>query len=265
MVEIIRRENHQQIYVQLSEIIKSKIENKEWGVGFQIPTEGELCKMYGVSRVTVRAAILELVREGYLIRQQGKGTFVQKQISDNLRMLTSFSELMLEPEVVFSTEVLARTTMMPVGNISTLLNTLPDNQVIYIKRITVVDNKPTIIQEVYIPLHICPQLLEEDLVHNSLFGLFKKYKIDITRIRNYFGVTYLRPEEAELFGLAEGSPTLLLNQLFFSGEIPIMYTRSIKRSDSFGFAIEFKKVLSMKGGIMLNRETLNNRTKENMD
>lgn len=241
MAEFIHREYPQKLYYQLCEIIKKKIEDKEWDIGFQIPTEEELCKMYGVSRVTVRAAISELVREGYLFRQQGKGTFVRKQISDELLMLASFRELMLEPGIPFSTEVLAHTTMMPVGNISNLLNSPPDKHVIYIKRSTVVENKPIIMQEVYIPLQICPVLLEEDVVHNSLFGLFKKYKIDITRIRNYFGVTYLSPEEADLFGLAEGSPTLLLNQLFFSGETPIMYTRSIKRSDSFGFAIEFKK------------------------
>jgi DNA-binding GntR family transcriptional regulator len=76
---------------------------------------------------------------------------------------------------------------------------------------------------------------------NSLFGLFKKYKIEITRVRNYFGITYLSAEEARAFNLTEGSPTLLLNQLFFLGETPIMYIRSVKRHDSFGFAIEFKK------------------------
>jgi DNA-binding GntR family transcriptional regulator len=84
-------------------------------------------------------------------------------------------------------------------------------------------------------------LLNEDIVNNSLLGLFKKHKIEITRIKNYFGTTYLSAEEADIFGLTEGSPTLLLNQLFFSGETPIMYIRSIKRADSFGFAIEFKK------------------------
>ena len=48
-------------------------------------------------------------------------------------------------------------------------------------------------------------------------------------------------EEAQAFNLTEGSPTLLLNQLFFSKETPVMYIRSVKRQDSFGFAIEFKK------------------------
>ncbi|MDI6889574.1 MAG: GntR family transcriptional regulator [Thermodesulfovibrionales bacterium] len=241
MEELIRRENYQKLYVQLCEIMKRKIENKEWDVGFQIPTEEELCKIYGVSRATVRTAISELVREGYLTRQQGKGTFVKKQMSDELIMSTSFRELMLEQGISFSTEVLAHTTMMPMDNLITLLDCPADKHVIYIKRTTIVEGRPIMVQEIYIPFHICPPLLEEDIVNNSLFGLFKKHKVDITRIRNYFGITYLSPEEAQVFSLAEGSSTLLLNQLFFSGETPVMYTRSIKRSDSFGFSIEFKK------------------------
>jgi len=241
MKESINRDNHQKLYYQLYEIIKKNIEDKEWGVGSQIPTEDELCKMYDVSRATVRAAVLELVREGYLFRQQGKGTFVQQVVSNKLVMLASFRELMLEPAVEFSTEVRIQTTMMPIGTIGNMLNISLDKHIIYIKRITVVDGKPVIIQEIHIPLHICPDLLHENVAVNSLFGLFKKYKIEITRVRNYFGITYLSAEEAQAFNLTEGSPTLLLNQLFFLGETPIMYIRSVKRHDSFGFAIEFKK------------------------
>lgn len=241
MAELIHREYPQKLYFQLCEIIKGKIERNEWEVGSQIPTEEDLCKIYNVSRATVRAAISELVREGYLFRQQGKGTFVRKQVADELIMLASFRELMLEPGIKFSSDVLAHTTMMPVGNISKLLNIPSDKHIIYIKRKTIVEDKPVILQEIYIPLQICPVFLEEDIVNNSLLGLFKKHKIEITRIKNYFGTTYLSAEEAKIFGLTEGSPTLLLNQLFFSGETPIMYIRSIKRSDSFGFSIEFKK------------------------
>src|SRR4030067_3604610 len=115
MKESINRDNHQKLYYQLYEIIKKNIEDKEWGVCSQIPTEDELCKMYDVSRATVRSAIAELVREGYLYRQQGKGTFVKQVVSDILVMLTSFRELMLEPEVEFSTDVRVQTTMMPIG------------------------------------------------------------------------------------------------------------------------------------------------------
>ncbi len=241
MEELVSRDNLQKLYLQLCEIIKRKIESKEWSVGSQIPTEYDLCKRYGLSRATVRTAVLELVRQGYLIRKQGKGTFVRKLMSDELIMRMSFRELMLEPGVNFSTEVLVQTTMMPVGNIGNLLNIPFDKHIIYIKRITAVDDKPVIIQEVHIPLFIFPQLLDENMAVNSLLGLFKKHKIEITRIQNYFGVVYLSSEEGNVFGLTEGSPTLLLSQLFFSGETPVMYIRSVKRPDCFGFSIEFKK------------------------
>jgi GntR family transcriptional regulator len=241
MKELIHREDHQKLYVQLIDILKKKIETGEWDVGFQIPTEEDLCQTYGVSRATVRSAIAELVRDGYLFRQQGKGTFVKQVVSNKLVMLTSFRELMLEPGVEFSTEVRIQTTMMPLGTIGNLLNISLDKHIIYIKRITVVDGKPIIIQEIHIPLYICPDLLHENVAVNSLFGLFKRYKIEVTRVRNYFGIAYLSAEEARAFKLTEGAPTLLLNQLFFSGETPVMYIRSVKRHDSFGFAIEFKK------------------------
>lgn len=221
--------------------MKKKIEKNEWELGSQIPTEEELCKIYGVSRSTVRTAISELVREGYLTRQQGKGTFVKKQMSDELSMLTSFRELMLEPGISFSTKILAQTTMMPTGDLSTILNIPPDKHSIYIKRVTIVEGRPLIIQELYIPIYVCPQLLEENIVNNSLFGLFKKYKINITLIKNNFGITHVSPGDAKLFSLAKGSPVLLLEQIFFSGETQVMYMRSVKRPDSFGLSIEFKK------------------------
>jgi GntR family transcriptional regulator len=241
MAEIINREYPHRLYFQLCEIMKKKIEKNEWELDAQIPTEEELCKIYSVSRSTVRTAISELVREGYLTRQQGKGTFVKKQMSDELSMLTSFRELMLEPGISFSTKILSQTTMMPIGNLSAILNIPPDKHTIYIKRLTVVGDKPVMIQEIYIPLYVCPQLLKEDIVDNSLFGIFRKCKINISLIKNNFGITYVSPTDAKLFGLAKGSPVLLLEQIFFSGETQVMYMRSLKKPDTFGLSIEFKK------------------------
>src|SRR4030065_1216714 len=70
------RESRQKLYVQMYSIITQKIEKNEWPAGTQIPTEDELCTSYNVSKATVRMAIAELVKNGYLKKQQGKGTFV---------------------------------------------------------------------------------------------------------------------------------------------------------------------------------------------
>ncbi|HEX8948461.1 MAG TPA: GntR family transcriptional regulator, partial [Dissulfurispiraceae bacterium] len=74
--ETVDRGSQQKLYVQMCAIVRGKIEKGEWAPGTQIPTEDELCRTYDVSKATVRIAISELVRDGYLKRIQGKGTFV---------------------------------------------------------------------------------------------------------------------------------------------------------------------------------------------
>ncbi len=239
----IDREKTQKLYVQLFEILKKKIEEGEWAVGTQIPTEEDLCKTYEVSKATVRLAILELVRQGYLTRQQGKGTFVCKRIiPEGLTMLTSFKELMLEAGVCFSTKVLAQTVMMPIDDIDVKLNVPEDKHIIYIKRLRTVDDEPVLLQEAYIPYHVCPQLLAEDVAGNSLFDLFeKKFGLPITRVKDNIEVITCKSDECNVLGLPEGSPALLLDQHFYSGDTQIMYMRSIKRPERFRFTIEFEK------------------------
>jgi len=242
-MNLIDREDHQKLYLQLYEILKRKIENNEWSVGSQIPTEEDLCKLFNVSRATVRTAVMELVRQGYLKRQQGKGTFVFKNIvSEGLTMLTNFRELLFEEGLAFSTTALARTVMMPIDDLDTKLDISRDKHIIYIKRLHLIDNEPVLLQESYIPYHICPLLLEEDIEQQSIFDLFeKKYGIKITKVKTYLEITYLKADEARLVGLPESSAAILSNQYFYSGETLIMYTRSIKRTDRFKFFMELER------------------------
>ena len=242
-MELIDREDHHKLYFQLYEILKKKIESNEWLVGSQIPTEDELCKMFSLSRSTVRTAVLELVRQGYLKRQQGKGTFIHKNtVSEGLTMLTNFRELLYEEGLNFTTNVLARTVMMPIDNLDVKLDIPKDKHIIYIKRLRSIDNEPVLLQETYIPYHICPLLLEEDIEHQSLFELFeKKYGIKITRVKNYIEIAPLPPDERQLVGLPESSQAILLNQYFYSGDTLVMFTRSIKRTDRFKFLMELER------------------------
>ncbi len=242
-MELINRDDHQKLYLQLYEIIKKKIENSEWPVGSQIPTEDYLCKMFNVSRATVRTAVLELVRQGYVKRQQGKGTFIYRNmVSEGMPMLTNFREFLFEEGLTFSTNILARTVIMPIDGLDIKLDIPNDKHIIYIKRLHLADNEPVLLQESYIPYHICPLLLEEDIEQNSLFDLFeKKYGIKITKIKNNAEITYLNPDESALIKLPEGSPAILLTQYFYSAETLIMYSRTIKKTDRFKFLMELDR------------------------
>jgi len=242
-MELIDREDHQKLYLQLYAILKKKIENDEWVIGSKIPTEEELCRVFNVSRATVRTAVLELVRQGYLRRQQGRGTFVYRNIvSEGLTMLVNFREMLFEEDLSFSTVVLARTVVMPVEGLETKLDISGDKHVITIKRLRLIDNDPVLLQESFIPYHVCPLLLEEEIEHQSLFDLLeKKCGIKITKVKIYAEITSLTADEARLIRLPEGSPAILLNQYFYSGDTTIMYTRSVKRTDRFKFFMELER------------------------
>jgi DNA-binding GntR family transcriptional regulator len=242
-MDLIDRENHQKLYLQLYAILRKKIESGEWPIGAQIPTEEELCTMFNVSRATVRTAVLELVRQGYLMRQQGKGTFVYRNIvSDGIGMMTSLKELMFESRPDIMTTVLARTVMMSVDGLDGKLDISPDKHIIYIKRLRLLDNEPFLLQETYIPYHICPLLLEDDVSNNSLFDLFEKnYGIKITRAKNYMDLAYLDFNEGRLLNAPEGSAAGLLEQYFYSGDTLIMYTRSVKKPERMQFLIDLER------------------------
>jgi DNA-binding GntR family transcriptional regulator len=242
-MELIDRQDHQKLYLQLYEILRKKIESGEWPVGSKIPTEDELCRKFNVSRATVRTAVLEFVRQGYLVRQQGKGTFVFKSIlSEGLTLAANFRELPFEEGLSFNTNVLARTVMKPTADLRTKLDISRDKHVIYIKRLYLTDKEPVVLQEAYIPYHVCPSLLEDDMEHNFLFDLFeKKYGIKITKVKNFTETASLNANEARLIGSPEGSSAVLLTQFFYSGETPIMFARLINRTDKFKFLIELER------------------------
>src|SRR2546423_106504 len=80
-------------YYQLKEIMRERVRAGEWHPGDLIPSERELGEKYGISRMTARQAITDLVNEGLFYREQGKGTFVsQHKITQQLIRLTGFTE-----------------------------------------------------------------------------------------------------------------------------------------------------------------------------
>ena len=68
------------LYQQLKDILVDAIDSEKWKANEKIPSENELSSIYGLSRMTVRSVLTDLVKEGLLYRVQGKGTFVAEKI-----------------------------------------------------------------------------------------------------------------------------------------------------------------------------------------
>src|SRR5436305_14643133 len=89
----LERSNPLPLYYQLKEVLKQQIQAGHLAPHTAIPSEPELVAQYHVSRATVRQALTELVHEGLLYRQHGRGTFVcEPRVQQDLSVLTSFSE-----------------------------------------------------------------------------------------------------------------------------------------------------------------------------
>ncbi|MCS7214635.1 MAG: GntR family transcriptional regulator [Thermodesulfovibrio sp.] len=243
MVELINREEHEKLYIQLYEILKKKIESHEWKVGTQIPTEEQLCDMFKVSRATVRNAVLELVRQGYLIRQQGKGTFVKKDyVEDGIILCTFFKTLWVKDETKYKKKIVTKTVIMPIDNLSDELKIAENKHIIYTKIFWYIENNLSIIQESYIPFAVCPQLLEENLEVKSITEILeKKCGIKITQIDAHLELNPLTRELALNFSLPEKEPVILLTQKIFSGDTILLLNKFYIKGDTDSLFISFQR------------------------
>ena len=89
---MIDRQRVSPLYLQIKKQIIADIESHKYPEGSQIPSEGELEQKYGVSRITVRRAVSELVTEKFLVKKQGRGTYVQQpRMVRNLLSLDSYT------------------------------------------------------------------------------------------------------------------------------------------------------------------------------
>src|SRR3954469_20002129 len=109
------------------------------GVGTAIPSERQLSADLGVSRLTVRAALDDLAREGYLVRRRGSGTYVQQpKISQQLTM-TSFSEDMRRRGMTPSSTTLSLTRQLAGPRFGRFLNVSPGDEIVVVKRLRLAD------------------------------------------------------------------------------------------------------------------------------
>jgi GntR family transcriptional regulator len=215
----IDRESQQKLYVQMYSIIKEKIETGEWPAGSQIPTEDELCKAHDVSKAPVRMAIAELVRNGYLRKQQGKGTFVSPSLPDRgITMKTKLSEDMFGEGVIAKKEVLVKGVKVPPEDVRNYLKA--DGDIYYILCKRVVEGEPAYLEESFVPLEVVPDIDEVDVCQTPFYEMMQQKaakKIEITEMTS---------DATVILKSGKGAPMLLLHRLLVgTNGKPLAYTR----------------------------------------
>lgn len=226
------------LYYQLKEEILKKILAKQWKVGEKIPNEYELCEQYHVSRITVRQALSELEKDGYVVRKQGKGTYVSTpNIEQNLTGFYSFSEEFKKKGFIPSTKVIEFGIRKVEKDISVKLR-LPDNSetVYHIKRLRYADDILMAIESSYLPVEIFPDMKKEDLERAPMYEIMReRYGIFPDSAEESFGVSLIGEKEAGYFNIGRGSAAFDVERFTFSGQKCIEFTKGIVRGDIFRF------------------------------
>lgn len=230
------------MYLQLREIIRTKIEDGEYPPGTAIPTEHELAKSYGINRLTVRNGITALVNEGLLKRIQGKGVYVlgEKREQD-LETLEGFSQMVKKKNAEPSSHIFAKSSRLAGHKYGKIFNIDPADQIFYIKRVNHIDHEPYSLEEIYIPQYVIPELEDIDLTVFSIYEIYDFYNIEISYSHQTLDLTQLDQSDARFIDVDSSAPLLLFtNTSYNQSEAVIEYARSYTRPDKANYKVHFK-------------------------
>ncbi len=209
-------------------------------VGSAIPSERKLSTDLGVSRLTVRAALDDLVREGFLVRRHGSGTFVSEPKIAQQLTLTSFSEDMRRRGMAPGSRTLELQTVSAGAALGRALNVSPNARVMQIVRLRLADAEPISVETLHVPAVLVPGLTRAQLEDSSFYELMERtYGIVIVAGMQTIEATVTNEEESRLLAVPPHSPALLFERTSRTAEDEIVeYVRSIYRGDRYRLVTE---------------------------
>ncbi len=235
-------DSHIPYYVQVKDVIRERIGNRTWGVGDRLPSEAELCAIFGVSRTVIRQALQDLIHEGLIKRRKGKGSFVSaSKISEQLvQKLTGFYQDMVEQGFEPVTVVMRLHVVDASAEIAATFGIETGSPVIEIVRLRSVQNVPIVLVTTYIPYSFCPTLIDDDLTNQSLYALMEtRYQLSIARGRRTIHSVVADEQVAKLLKVNKGAPLFQLDSIsYLSDGTPVEYFIAYHRGDRSQFEVE---------------------------
>jgi GntR family transcriptional regulator len=198
--------------------------------------ERQLEEQFGVSRITVRRAISDLVQDGALVRIKGKGTFVSHGLVRSTLHLASFNEDMRAAGFEPSTRVITATTAEPPPAAAEHLGLTAGQDAYQVRRLRLANGAPVSVDESWLPPGLLPDLLSEDLT-GSLYRVLAAAGHPVQHVEQTVEAAAAPAETAALLDIEPGAPVLLFRRRSFTGQQdpgrPIEYSISIYRSDRY--------------------------------
>jgi len=235
------------LYYQVQHTITQRISRGEYPPGSQLPSESELSRELGVSRVTVREALRVLAQDGLLVKAQGRGTFVAEnaQVIQAPRTVTGYLEDLydqLERVSVKQIEI----ARIPITDElrSILMLSDEEKEAVRIKRTRYVDDEPYAFTINALPLEIGQHLNEENLKASPLVRILEEdLKIQITHAHETISAAAADTEIANALGISFLAPAMHVRRVLYTTEDrPLQMVDSYYRGDKFRYSVNLVRV-----------------------
>jgi GntR family transcriptional regulator len=230
-------------YYLVKQKIVEMINNEEIGPDGLVPSERELMGIFGISRITVKKAIDDLVNEGYLYRIQGKGTFVKNETLDqDLISITSCTEDIVKLGMTPSKRLLTSEVIEADKTMARKLQLGQGDKVFKVKRVYYADNDPVNLTTAYLPCKLFPMIDTYNFGIDSIYNILEtKYNTKITKAIRTIEAVLAVDEVARELRMKESDPVLLFKAVTYGmvngRELPVESFKSFYRSDKFKFYI----------------------------
>lgn len=230
-------------YEEIAEDIRNGILQGKYKPNEQLPLEKEMCEQYGVSRITIKKAVDELVVQGLVIKRRGSGTFVKALDNEDVQELSlakqfeGFTEAHKNMKVY--SKVIKFEVINPTAEIATKLKITCDDFVYYIMRVRYADDEPCVIEYTYMPIGLIPGIKNDVLLNSVYKHIEKELKLKIKSAHRVIRAILPNELEQEWLKIESNFPLLEVEQVgFLDNGQPFEYAKAHHRSDK----IEFRTV-----------------------
>ena len=234
---------HLPLYVQIKESLKKDILGGRYAPYQKMPSESELMKFFGVSRITVRQALRDLHLEGLIFTSQGKGTFASKpKATQDVKYLQGFAEAMSPKGYEATARLISIRELSPSREVKSKLNLEAKESVVEVVRVRYLNRDPVSVDSSYFPPEIGRKLFSKD-ISGDIFPLLENdLRIELGRADVSLEARPADATIAKLLGTEAGCPIMWVQRLTHDRQgKPVDFEYLAFRGDTYKYQFQIER------------------------
>ena len=229
------------LYQQLAHSIKKAVDEQKLKENDKIPAENEFCKIYDLSRTTVRQALDFLEKDGYIYKLKGKGSYVSTpKIYQNRSSFSKFYDDIRSLGKIPVSKIISLKVKVANAYVKEKMQLEENDLICQIKWVRYGNNEPLIYETINLNYKLVDGIETKELTEKKLYDILtEEYEIKMTHGKELFYPCKLDLNEAKNLGLKENDLGMKVERIVFQGKDVVEYTTSTVRGDRFIYTTNF--------------------------